>query len=69
MRKEYEEAAQHLESIGFAKTGPSEFTHTSRGNRKAVVWPSGMVTVTEYTPNTNRYLSSYSVKNAKEIKQ
>ena len=54
-----------LISYGFTQTGPNTF---KKYMYKAVIWDSGAVTITKYTPNAGRFLFEHTYDNAELLR-
>jgi hypothetical protein len=54
-----------LISYGFTQTGPNTF---KKYTYKAVIWDSGAVTITKYTPNAGRFLFEHTYDNTELLR-
>jgi hypothetical protein len=55
-----------LISYGFTQTGPNTF---KKSTHKAVIWDSGAVTITKYTPKVGRYLFEHTYNSSELLKE
>lgn len=55
-----------LISYGFTQTGPNTFKKYN--THKAVIWDSGAVTITKYTPNAGRFLFEHTYDNTELLR-